>query len=187
MIVWCGRLGCSMRASRLRHNYLSHGYLFPPPPRVSGEAGQRRGRQQQGRRFGHRSRVGGSGSGALAVVSQHDREVVDVHRAIAGELALGPCHAGLAIVASTMVRSLMSTWPSRLASPGNAGVRRNASLVVPPGFCTPPQNVGSVVNARRALSDHVLRADGVTRVDSRLPDRFVGVVQIVRRRFPRSR
>ena len=35
---------------------------------------------------------------ALAVVRQHDRQVVDVHRAVAGELARGPRHAGLAVV-----------------------------------------------------------------------------------------
>ena len=74
-----------------------------------------------------RIRHDGSGTAAmpvpasLAVVRQHDRQVVDVHLAVPGKIALGPSHTRvLPKFASTMVRSLMSTLPSPLASPGSS-------------------------------------------------------------------
>ena len=66
---------------------------------------------------------------ALAEVRQHDRQVVDIDRAVAGELALRPSHAGLAEVRQQMVKSLTSTLPSPLASPSKSwAAMRNPSV-----------------------------------------------------------
>ena len=55
--------------------------------------------QHQGARLRHGGNVAGSRrSERLIVVGQHDGQVVDVHRAVPGELALRPRHAGLAIM-----------------------------------------------------------------------------------------
>ena len=56
----------------------------------------------------------------LAEVRQDSCQVVDVHLAVAGEVALAPSHPGLAEVRQDDVRSLMLTRLSRLASPGRA-------------------------------------------------------------------
>ena len=56
----------------------------------------------------------------LAKMGQHDGQVVDVHRAVAGEVAVAQVWPVWPKWLSTMVRSLMSTLPSPLASPGEA-------------------------------------------------------------------
>ena len=69
--------------------------------RIEAKARQQRhgsgGQKHGGGRLGHGCRAARC-AGSLAVIGQHDRQVVDVHRAVAGELALAPRHAGLAVV-----------------------------------------------------------------------------------------
>ena len=93
------------RYFRLRHRQASH----PTPPMPSRTRHDGSGTARAGGRRPH----------GLAVVGQHDRQVVDVHRAVPGELALRPGRAGLPKLVSTIVRSLMSTRPSPLASPSS--------------------------------------------------------------------
>ena len=49
---------------------------------------QRGGRDRDRGRLGHGSHPGGGRADALVVVGQHDGQVVDVHLAAAGEVAL---------------------------------------------------------------------------------------------------
>ena len=59
-----------------------HGRCLPPlPPRTSKHAQQTAGQEYQRRRLGHGGQSGGRCGGGLLVVRQHDRQVVDVHRA----------------------------------------------------------------------------------------------------------
>ena len=78
------------------------------------------GRRARARRPPRRRKTRG-----LAEVRQDDRQVVDVHLAVADEIARASNWRRVwPKCDSTMVRSLMSTLPSRLASPGSAGVKR---------------------------------------------------------------
>ena len=62
----------------------------PQPVNRCGGAGESGGQRGNGR-FRHRGDVAcGGRSEALAVVGQYDGQVVDVHRAVAGEFARAP-------------------------------------------------------------------------------------------------
>jgi len=57
----------------------------------------------------------------LVVIRQHEAQVVDVHSAIASDIAGGPTHPDRLVVIRQheCFRSLMSTRPSELTSPGH--------------------------------------------------------------------
>ena len=81
-------------------------------------------RERRGLRHGRHAAV--RRAAGFAVVCQHDREIIDVDRAVADEKS--PCSnlARLPVVRNTMVKSLMLTLPSPLVSPGKTcvGARR---------------------------------------------------------------
>ena len=123
----------TFRQSRLHRGFLAPGYcpeavipspgsrLRAAPATVVPEAQQTRGsdaEQGKGRGLG---RAAGPATAAetLTVAAQHDGQVVDVRFAVAVEVALPQTMpVVLPKLDSTMVRSLTSTRPSPLASPG---------------------------------------------------------------------
>ena len=89
------------------------------PPGISQQTRQSRGGEGQNAGLGHGL---DARTGTRAEVGQHDRQVVDVHPAVAVEVARGSKSSPLwPKLVNTMVRSLTSTLPSQV---GVAGDRR---------------------------------------------------------------
>ena len=100
-------------------------------------------------RLRHGGGCAGRRAGGLVVVGQHDRQVVDVHRAVAGELALGPRRAGLVVVGQHDREVVDVHFAVQVGVAGQLGVDRSRT----PDWCcrgvgAPAGDVAVIVDGR---------------------------------------